>query len=660
MFRDVWRNNVRYIGSKVALLDSIEYVIKENTSGNEKIFCDLFSGTASVAKHFKNKYEVISNDFMYFSYVLQKATIENNHIPDFKKLKKIGIQDPFKFLEESTCNKVEENYFITRNYSPYGETHRMYVSVQNAMRIDYIRSTIEAWKNENLLNQDEYFYLLASLIEGVPFVSNITGTYGAYLKNWDKRAYKNFEMIRLDVENNGHRNKCYNRDASELILEISGDILYLDPPYNSRQYAPNYHLLETISRYDAPKIKGVTGMRNYDKQKSAFCIKKDVANAFEDIMKKADFEHIVLSYSSEGIMSFSEIEEIMKKYGIAETYKKYNIQYRKYKSKINNEEKILYEYLFYIRKEVQREKPMLIAENTISYNYKSRMKPSNKNKKFIKSPLNYIGGKYKLLPQIMPLFPKDINLFIDLFSGGGNVGINAEADKILCNDINTKIIELFNTFKNRSTEEVLKQIDLNIQKYSLSKTNEEGFLRFRKDYNKTPDPIDLYTLTCYSFNYQFRFNNSHEYNNPFGRNRSQFSERMRNNLISVMNRIREIDIIFSSKDFMELDLTTLGPQDFVYCDPPYLITTGSYNDGNRGFKDWGEEEEADLYNLLDYLNKKNIKFALSNVLSHKGQINKSLLEWSKKYHVIHLNYNYINSSYNTKRGESDEVLIINY
>ena len=155
---------MRYIGSKVALLDSIEYVIKENTSGNEKIFCDLFSGTASVAKHFKNKYEVISNDFMYFSYVLQKATIENNHIPDFKKLKKIGIQDPFKFLEESTCNKVEENYFITRNYSPYGETHRMYVSVQNAMRIDYIRSTIEAWKNENLLNQDEYFYLLASLI----------------------------------------------------------------------------------------------------------------------------------------------------------------------------------------------------------------------------------------------------------------------------------------------------------------------------------------------------------------------------------------------------------------------------------------------------------------------------------------------------------------
>lgn len=650
---------MRYIGSKIALLDNIETVIHENTTGQERVFCDLFSGTGSVAKHFKHKYEVISNDFLHFSYVLQKATIENNTVPSFKKLKTIGIHDPFLFLEETPCNHIDTDYFITRNYAPNNNCERMYVSAKNAVRIDFIRHTIESWKNENLLTEDEYYYLLAGLLEGVPYVSNITGTYGAYLKEWDKRAYKNFEMIRLDVEDNGRCNKSYNMDANQLISEIEGDILYLDPPYNSRQYASNYHLLETISKYDSPKIKGVTGIRDYTNQKSAFCIKKHVLKAFEDIIEKASFENIVLSYSNEGLMSFDEIEHILKKYGDPDSFKRYDIPYRKYKSKINKEQKTLYEYIFYVKKRIKQKQ---LSGNVLETTHISKPKEvhNEKSRKYIKSPLNYIGGKYKLLPQIIPCFPTDINTFVDLFSGGANVGINVIANRVVCNDINTKIVEMFDAFKDIELEEILHRIDNNIINYGLSKTNEEGFIKFREQYNKKPNPIDLYTLACYSFNYQFRFNNNHEYNNPFGRNRSQFSNRMRENLIAFVNKLKDKNIEFCGEDFINVDLSNLGPQDFVYCDPPYLITTGSYNDGNRGFKDWGLQEEQQLYKLLDDLNDRNIKFAFSNVLMHKGQSNDGLLEWSKKYRVIHLNNNYSNSSYNTKRGASDEVLIVNY
>jgi adenine-specific DNA-methyltransferase len=219
---------------------------------------------------------------------------------------------------------------------------------------------------------------------------------------------------------------------------------------------------------------------------------------------------------------------------------------------------------------------------------------------------------------------------------------------------------MFALFKELSTEEILERIENNIDQYKLSKENGQGFADFRDYYNKNGDPIDLYTLTCFSFNYQFRFNNNLEYNNPFGRNRSQFSANMRNNLITFLERIKNIDITFTASDFEKFDISKLGYDDMVYCDPPYLITTGSYNDGNRGFKDWKEEQETALYTLLDKLHNSGVKFALSNVLYHKGIENKILLDWCKKYVVTSIKNDYSNSSYNTKRGESAEVLITNY
>ncbi len=643
---------MRFIGSKTTLINDIENVIKENTTGKEEIFCDLFSGTGSVGRYFKSKYKVYSNDLLHFSYVIQKATIENNSLPQFIKLKEMGIADPIAFLEESTIDYTED-YFISENYSPNTNCDRMYISTRNANRIDFIRHTIEKWKQADLLDDMEYFYLLAGLIEGVPYISNITGTYGAYLKTWDKRAHKEFEMMRLEVVDNQKNNRSFNIDSNKLIEEIEGDILYLDPPYNSRQYAPNYHLLETISKYDSPTIKGVTGMRDYSSQKSLYCVKSEVLSTFDDLISKAKFTHIVVSYSSDGLMTAEQIENVLKKYGQAATFKRYDVPYRKYKGKLSSQKDTLYEYIFYIRKDFERES----KENSFPL---AKQHSIQQTKKYIKSPLNYIGGKYKLLPQIIPLFPSKINTFVDLFSGGANVGININANQVICNDINSKIIEMFIKFQEIPEEEVLFQIERNIKSFKLSKENKDGFLKFRDYYNESHNPIDLYTLVCFSFNYQFRFNNDLKYNNPFGKDRSSFSESMKKNLLLFLNKLRNSNVLFSKLDFNLFDTSKLTSDDLVYCDPPYFITTGSYNDGNRGFKDWKEAEEKQLYLLLDSLNEKNVRFALSNVLTHKGKTNTILLNWSKKYNTHYLDYNYSNSSHNTIKGASEEVLITNY
>ena len=660
---------MRFIGNKTNLLNDIAQVIKENCDGTEKVFCDIFSGTASVARFFKNRYKIISNDLLYFSYVLQKGTIENNEIPSFKKLEdRLNIHDVFDYLENIDIKQEKFNKFIYENYSPNKKCERMYLTSENALRIDFIRNKIEEWRNKELINKNEYYYLLAALIEGVPFVSNITGTYGAYLKQWDKRAFKKFEMIRLNVIDNNVKNQCYNKNSNDLIQEISGDILYLDPPYNERQYLPNYHLLETIAKYDNPEIKGKTGIRVYNSEKSNYCIKNKVYSEMEELIKNAKFKHIIVSYNQDGLLSKNGIETILKKYGNKETYKLYEIPYKQYQNKLTKKLDIHYEYLFYISKtsKLQKEKIyfnipitdlMMVNEESEKYEYSTDVVS---RKKFLKSPLNYVGGKYKLLPQLLEYFPKEINTFVDMFSGGFNVGINVDSKKTICNDINSFIIDLYKELYKEPINNVLGHIQNRIDEYGLSKENEDGFKKFRVYYNKTKNPIDLYTLSCYSFNYQFRFNNDKEYNNPFGRNRSQFSENMRNNLILFTEKLKNMNIEFSSEQFDKLNLEGLTEKDFVYCDPPYLITTGSYNDGNRGFKDWKEEEELKLYDMLDNLNDKHIKFALSNVIEHKGKENKLLKEWSKKYKVIYLTSDYSNSSYNTKRDKSIEVLIVNY
>lgn len=646
---------LRFIGSKTELLGEIEDILDNYLDGTEETFLDLFAGSNSVAQHFKSFYEVYTNDLLYFSYVLAKATIENNDKCTFEGLKRNGITNPLEYLQKSSINNNQIDFY-EESFSPTGQANRMYFTSENARKIDYIRETIEEWSEEGLLTDAEYYYLLACLIKAIPYISNTAGVYGAYLKTWDKRALNPLKLRTLDVKNNNQNNKAYNKDALQLINEIEADIVYIDPPYNTRQYAPNYHVLETIALHDKPTLRGITGMRDYTNQKSNFSYKRKAFSAMEELLQQVKAKHIVLSYSSEGIIPKEELIDLIARVSIDGYYEIRKIPYRKYKSKIISKTDNLYEYLFYFSTK-KREKEVEAVPTKLMI--KEEMTVWNPQKKLIKSPLNYVGGKYKLLPQLLPLFPDNTDVFLDLFSGGANVGINVDAESYIFNDINHKVNGFFRYLQKENIHKILSQIGDNIEKYQLSKQNEKGFRELRNDYNNNPNPIDLYTLVCYSYNYQFRFNNSLKYNNPFGRNRSHFSQNMRNNLIEFTKRLQTINAKFTDLYFTNFPYEELAKSDFVYADPPYLITTGSYNDGNRGFVNWTDKQEVELYEILDMLTKKNIRFALSNVLSHKGKRNQRLIEWSNKYFTIPLNYSYNNSSYNSK-GTSEEVVITNY
>ena len=281
---------------------------------------------------------------------------------------------------------------------------------------------------------------------------------------------------------------------------------------------------------------------------------------------------------------------------------------------------------------------------------------------YIKSPMNYTGGKYKILQHIIPSFPEKMKNFVDLFAGGFNVGINVNAETIYANDQITYLIDLYRLFQNTDINILLSSIKERINEFGLSQTNLDGYNALRSEYNKTRGLLDLFVLTCYSFNHQIRFNSHHEFNTPFGKDRSSFNDSIEKNLISFCSMLHKKNIVFSTGDFRSFDFSLLQPGDVVYCDPPYLITTGSYNDGKRGFKDWTVEEDTALLALLDSLNSKGILFALSNVFAHKGQTNDALIEWSKQYTVDYIDKTYANCSYHFKDRETKtiEVLITNY
>ena len=302
-------------------------------------------------------------------------------------------------------------------------------------------------------------------------------------------------------------------------------------------------------------------------------------------------------------------------------------------------------------------------------------------KNLIQSPLNYTGGKYRLLKQILPHFPDEIDYFVDLFCGGCNVGLNVNAERVLFNDNNSHLRYLYNTFKSLEKQMTFQIIDGIIEEYGLSRSMENGydfygcdssrglgdynrepFLKLREDFNKsTVDSnyyIMLFVLIVYAFNNQIRFNSKGEFNLPVGKR--DFNEKMQTKLSDFIDRLQESNYTFSCVDFREFDVSMLTENSLVYCDPPYLITCATYNEQDG----WNEQTERDLLDFLDRLNENRIKFALSNVLTSKGKTNTILAEWSEQrdYRTIHLDYSYSNSNYHTKdrTDSTDEVLIVNY
>lgn len=282
-----------------------------------------------------------------------------------------------------------------------------------------------------------------------------------------------------------------------------------------------------------------------------------------------------------------------------------------------------------------------------------------------KSPMNYVGNKYKLLNQLYQYFPSKINNFIDLFCGGLDVSINTLANNKYANDINENIINIYKSFQQNSIEDIFSFINSRIKEFQLTRYNIEGYLHYRELYNTNTNyhtPLDLFTLSRFSFNNKIAFNTNNQYNASFGYNHSDFNLNQRANTKLLHASIQNIN--FFSMNFRDFDLSLFTDKnDFLYVDPPYLISDAQYNTGPKAINSkWQLQDDLDLYNFLDNATQQGIKWALSNLISHKGQENVALIEWAEQYNIYDIYSDYSKAVYNKKKTDEPtiQVLITNY
>lgn len=649
-------NNRRYIGSKYRMINFIDEVMKK-----EKIeyssFLDLFGGTGIVGDFFNSqKTKVYVNDLLKSNYLSYLAWFGN------EKIDKKKIQNYIELY--NSLDNLEDNYF-SLNFS------NTYFSEFNCKKIGYIRENIESNYINGELNTRERAVLITSLLYAMDKIANTVGHYDAYRKNGN--LYRTLELCMLDLKSNTNNknNKVFNEDSNELVRKIKADVVYIDPPYNSRQYSDAYHLLENVAMWEKSEVFGVAKKMERNGIKSKYC-SVSAPLAFKDLIENINAKYIIVSYNNMGAkgasrsqakISDDDILSILRKKGKVKVYETDFNQFNTGKTHIDNHK----ERLFVCK----------VGKVT-----KQKIKKAVTNIDKVKSPLNYTGGKYKILNQIIPIFPKNLDLFVDLFSGGSNVGVNVNAKRIVCVDKQKEIIRVMDLFKKYEDGYIIDTLEKIINKYELSNSllngyevynctsdkglgsyNKNKYIQLRTDYNKMKeDSADkdflFLTLIIYGFNNQIRFNSSGEFNMPVGKR--DFNNSLRKNLKSFINVLKTKNIEFINSDFREIAIET-ADNTLVYCDPPYFLGTASYNE-NGG---WTEQDEMDLLNYLSFLDSKGIKFALSNVIEHKGAKHKLLEAWinehNYKIHFIKCDYN--NSNYHKQEGnitKTVEVLVTNY
>ncbi len=636
-------NNRRYLGNKYKLLPFIKRVV-ENECKNINTVADIFAGTGAVASAFIDK-KIITNDIMYSNYICHVAWFGSEHYSEEKIIKIITHYNDLKVIED---NYMSDNFSNT------------YFSLNDCRKIGFIRQDIEDKFNLGDINARERALLITSLLYAMDKIANTCGHYDAYRQGveFEKHLELYVPQPESDVNEN---NVCYNMDTNELASEIEADLIYIDPPYNSRQYCDAYHLLENVARWEKPEVFGVARKMDRTALKSDYCTQKATV-AFENLIDSIHAKYILLSYNnmankgndrSNAKISDDDIMRILSKKGKVKVFSEDYKAFSTGKSDIQSNQERLF---------------LCIC--------------NNERKEVIPSALNYTGGKYKLLSQILPLFPKDADQVVDLFCGGCNVGINVDCNKVLFNDSNKYLMGLLDTFRRLTKEKIFDWIYKSIDKYGLSlvskngydfyncesskglgEYNKAGYNKLRDDFNKKTSKdneyyLMLYLLIVYSFNNQLRFNRKGEFNLPVGKR--DFNSKMQGKLEAFIDRVKSGDYRFTTDDFRNVSMEGYTDKSFFYADPPYLITCATYNE-QAG---WTENDEKDLLNYLEELDKKGIRFALSNVLESKGKKNVILSEWinqNKRFKAIPLNYDYTNSNYHTKKdGITKEVLVVNY
>ncbi len=628
--------NRRYIGNKHKLTNWIFSVLNRECSGD--CFADIFAGTGAVgaiASRYFNK--VILNDFLYSNYIIYKAFFEK------KYWNKNKIQSIINSYNSINTSKLPENYF-SKNF---GEK---YFSKNSSKVIGFIRQDIE--DNKMILSKKEYHILIASLLYSTDKIANTVGHYDAYFKkpfirdNFYMRLIHPIDIKRLSI---------FREDTNLLVKKINPDIVYIDPPYNSRQYSRFYHILETLTKWDTPKLYGVA-LKPKRENMSDYC-RESAKSKFSELIHDINTKYLVVSYnntyhsksnSSQNKITIEEIRDILNEKGQTKIFTKNYRYFNTGNTSFNNHK----EYLFVTKVSGKR--------------------------KIKRSPLFYVGDKYKLMSQLSSLFPKKINNFYEPFVGGGAVFLNIQAKKYFLNDIDQNLINIHKLLvkSSSSKEDFFLNIEKIIKKYNLScsykkdivpsvlkkafkktyyaRFNKTGYEKLRKQVNKNKEnnPLILYVLLIYGFNRMLRFNGGGKCNLPVGN--VDFNKNVVNALNGYFSFVQNKNIKLTARDFkIFLNNQQYLKNDFIYLDPPYLITGSEYN------KLWNERLEVKLLSLIDELNKRSVKFALSNVTHYNGSKNNLLIKWMKKYNAHRVKSNYINY-HNNQKKQLKEVLITNY
>lgn len=595
---------MRYLGNKTRLLGHINQLIEDkNISGG--VFADLFTGTGSVADHFKDRFEIITNDLLRYASLFSEAKVSFSEVPKFPRFKKHFKVTPFEYWNTYDYSN-ETAGFITLNFSPRGD--RKFFQEKNAIKIDTIRRQIDEFREANLLSEKEWAYLLASLLESVMGVSNTSGTYEAFFKDWEARSNKDLLLEPLSIENLplfSKRNVTYNNDSNELVRHIEGDVAYIDTPYTVTQYASAYHVLETIALNDSPEIAGKTG-RRVERKMSDYNKRNAAKVAFEDLLRQLKFTHVIISYSNQSLIPLDEFVELIQKFAIDGDVEVRAIDFREYKN-LNASQKgdgnKLQEVLIYFKKDFE----------------------------IVKSPLNYAGSKDLIMDKITAALPAHISNFVDMTGGAFNVGGNvAGTGRTFYNEKNPVVFEMVQRLLLDEPEALIVQMQAIVEDYGLTKADKDAYLRLRNHYNSVDidqrDPIELFVLTLYSFQHMIRFNKNGGFNVPVGN--SGLTDDVIDRLINYRTKMPLGGMTLGS--FTDVDMNQFDEDTLFYFDPPYIITSAAYNDGKRLEAEWTERDEYELLNYLERLDNAGRKFLLSNTVIHKEQRNEILLDWVER------------------------------
>ena len=632
---EIW--NRRYTGSKYKLASWIRELIQKHCSGDS--FFDVFAGTGVITafemEHFK---KFVVNDFLFSNSVIYDAFFSKENY-DLVKLKEMTDDWNFKLLEDVSGN------FFSQNYGG------KYFSPNDAKKIGYLRQNIEKFK-ETLSNK-EYAILLASLIYSADRIANTVGHYDAYIQGETLKDKFNFDFIKPFTMQD-KQIEIYREDANILAKKIECDVAYIDPPYNSRQYSRFYHVLETLVQWDNPKLTGVALKRPAENM-SEYC-RSGAREAFADLINSLNCKYIVVSYnntynskssSSKNKLDLEDIRLILQRKGNVDTYDTSHPFFNAGKTNLEDHREFL--FICKVKKDANMQR----------------------------SPFFFVGDKRKLMPQLNKLFPAYINNYYEPFCGGGSSFLNTVAKEYIVNDVNFYVIKLHELFLENAlnNEKFFHEIFSMIENYGLScsfkgkyvpaelkkkfvKTyyaefNKIGYLHLRGDFNENQsDFLRLYLLLIYGFNHMIRFNDKSQFNLPVGN--VDFNKNVADAIEGYFHFLKSSKIKFQNEDFKKfLSDQIFREGDFVYCDPPYLISDSEYN------KLWDEVKEYELYMALDDLNRQGVNFGLTNLLRHKGQENGILLRWSEKYYCFPIRSNYISFNDNSVKSDTKEIYVTN-